>query len=288
MVGRPLSQRERIWRDLRVAAAGQPGGTTWPLWAPFDVALWDLWAKLQGLPLYRAIGGFRTELPLCLEGSAGIDPQTAANEAKKAEADGYRAYALAGTTSVIDVGVPRAQTDAALAAIGAAREAVAPGFPLLYAGAGPGPYKHLDALTIGRALDAADYTSFEDPLPAGDALALGQLAAELDTPVLATVAGVDAGRLAAQHLAGQTADLVRVAIPAAGGVTDVLKIARTAEAFGVNCEIDDGHGGAVAAHLVGALRNAMFLRWDASDNGATRRSAEGLSSPTRCSRATAR
>ncbi len=56
------------------------------------------------------------------------------------------------------------------------------------------------------------------------------------------------GRLAAQHLAGQTADLVRVAIPAAGGVTDVLKIARTAEAFGVNCEIDaddadDGHGG---------------------------------------------
>ncbi len=95
-----------------------------PLWAPFDVALWDLWAKLQGLPL-------------CLEGSAGIDPQTAANEAKKAEVDGYRAYALTGTTSVIDVGVPRAQTDAALAAIGAAREAVAPGFPLLYAGALP-------------------------------------------------------------------------------------------------------------------------------------------------------
>ena len=27
---------------------------------------------------------------------------------------------------------------------------------------------------------------------------------------------------------------------------------------------------------MGALRNAMLLRWDASDNGAARRSAEGL------------
>ena len=149
-------------------------------------------------------------------------------------------------------------------------------FPLLYGGVPAGG--HLEALAIGRALDDARYNWFEDPLPGADGEALGPLAAELDTPVLATVGGADAARQAAAHLSRQSADLIRVRIPDVGGITEALKIARAAEAFGVNCEIDpdDGNGGFAAAGLMGALRNAMFLLWVTGESGERARTADGL------------
>ena len=163
-----------------------------------------------------------------------------------------------------------------LDAVRAVREAVPADFPLLYRGVPAGG--HLEALGIGRALDEAGYTWFEDPLPGADGEALGRLAVELDTPVLATVGGPDAARQAAAHLSRQSADLIRVRIPDVGGVTEALKIARAAEAFGVNCEIDpdDGNGGFAAAGLMGAVRNAMFLLRETGESGERARTAGGL------------
>ena len=170
---------------------------------------------------------------------------------------------------------PAAVRKRVLEAVRAVRAAVPEDFPLLYRGV---PAGHLEALAIGRALDEAGYTWFEDPLPGADGEALGRLAAELDTPVLATVSGPDAGRQAAAHLSRQSADLIRVRVPDVGGITEALKIARAAEAFGVNCEIDsdDDNGGFAAAGLMGALRNAMFLLWVAGERGERARSADGL------------
>ena len=90
--------------------------------------------------------------------------------------------------------------------------------------------------------------------------------------------GPDAARQAAAHLSRQSADLIRVRIPDVGGITEALKIARAAEAFGVNCEIDpdDGNGGFAAAGLMGAVRNAMFLPWVTGESGERARTAGGL------------
>ena len=272
LVGRPLADRERLWRDLRAAAAGSdPAGL-----AGVDIALWDLWSKALRLPLYRAIGGFRTEIPVCLSGEAACDSDDAATEAAMAVRDGYRGYRVTGTVTPIGAKAPSAVRKRVLDAVRAVRDAVPPDFPLLYGGVPAGG--HLEALAIGRALDEARYTWFEDPLPGADGEALGRLAAELDTPVLATVGGPDAARQAAAHLSRQSADLIRVRIPDAGGITEALKIARAAEAFGVNCEIDpgDGNGGFAAAGLMGALRNAMFLLWVTGESGERARTADGL------------
>ncbi len=277
LVGRPLADRERIRRDLRAAAAGSdPAGL-----AGADIALWDLWSKALGLPLYRVIGGFRTRVPVCLAGEAACDSRDAAAEASAAEAagaerDGYRGYRVAGAATAIGAQAPAAVRKRVLAAVRAVREAVAPDYPLLYRGAPAGG--GLEALAIGRALDQAGYTWFEDPLPGADGEALRRLAADLDTPVLATVSGPGAGRQAAGHLARQSADLIRVRVPAVGGITAALKIARAAEAFGVNCEIDpdDGNGGLAAAGIMGAVRNAMFLLWEPGGRGDRARAAGGL------------
>ena len=269
LVGRPLADRERLWRDLRAAAAGSdPAGL-----AGVDIALWDLWSKALRLPLYRAIGGFRTEIPACLSGEAACDTDDAATEAAMAVREGYRGYRVAGTATAIGAKAPAAVSKRVLDAIGAVRDAVPPDFPLVYGGVPAGG--HLEALAIGRVLDDARYTWFEDPLPGADGEALGRLAAELDTPVLATVRGPDAARQAAAHLSRQSADLIRVRIPDVGGITEALKIARAAEAFGVNCEIDpdDGNGGFAAAGLMGAVRNAMFLL---CESGERARTADGL------------
>ncbi len=271
LVGRPLADRERLWRDLRAAAAGSdPAGL-----AGVDIALWDLWSKALRLPLHRAIGGFRTEIPACLAGEAACDSDDAAAEAAGAVRDGYRGYRVMGTATPIGAKAPAAVRKRVLNAIRAVREAVPADFPLLCGGPADG---HLEALAIGRALDEAGYTWFEDPLPGADGEALGRLAAELDTPILATVGGPDAARQAAAHLSRQSADLIRVRIPDVGGVTEALKIARAAEAFGVNCEIDpdDDNGGFAAAGLIGALRNAMFLLWVTGDRGDRARTAGGL------------
>jgi len=231
LVGRPLADRERLWRDLRAAAAGSdPAGL-----AGVDIALWDLWSAALRLPLYRAIGGFRTEIPACLSGEAACASDDAATEAAGAFRDGYRGYRVSGTTTPIGAKAPAAVRKRVLDSVRAVREAVPADFALLYGGPAEG---HLEALAIGRALDEAGYTWFEDPLPGADGEALGRLGADLDTPVLATVGGPDAARQAAAHLSRQSADLIRVRIPDVGGVTEALKIARAAEAFGVNCEID--------------------------------------------------
>ena len=270
LVGRPLADRERLWRDLRAAAGSDPAGL-----AGVDIALWDLWSKALRLPLYRAIGGFRTKIPACLAGTAAGDSDDAAAEAAMAVRDGYRGYRVAGTAVSIGAKAPAAMRKRVLDAIRAVRDAVPEDFPLLYGVPAGG---HLEALAIGRALDEARYTWFEDPLPGADGEALGRLAAELDTPVLATVGGPDAARQAAAHLSRQSADLIRVRIPDVGGITEALKIARAAEAFGVNCEIDpdDGNGGFAAAGLMGAVRNAMFLSWVTGERGERARTAGGL------------
>ncbi len=272
LVGRPLADRERLWRDLRAAAAGSdPAGL-----AGVDIALWDLWSKAMGLPLYRAIGGFRTEIPVCLSGEAACDSDDAATEAAMAVRDGYLGYRVTGTFTSIGATAPSAVRKRVLDAVRAVRDAVPPDFPLVYRGVPAGG--HLEALAIGRALDDARYTWVEDPLPGADGEALGRLAAELDTPVLATVGGPDAARQAAAHLSRQSADLIRVRIPDVGGITEALKIARAAEAFGVNCEIDpaDGNGGFATTSLMGAVRNAMFLLWVTGESGDRARTAGGL------------
>ena len=48
-------------------------GSTPASWGYVDIALGDLFAKAQGLPLFRAIGGFRDRLPVYLSPRFGDD-----------------------------------------------------------------------------------------------------------------------------------------------------------------------------------------------------------------------
>ena len=234
--------RERIWLAFNEADGGVPSA----LRACIDVALWDLTAKAAGQPIHRHVNGFRNRIPVCRRGAERNSAEEIVEEAQEARRAGFRAYkfdALLDEESLVNL-------------IHDVRRAVGPDFCLLFDGRTRWIIDK--AIRIGRALDDADFFCFDRPRPDNDFSGGRQVAAALDTPISM---GVSSPMEAAQVMAAQAADHVRTGVARAGGMTDVLKAARCAEAFGAYCHLD-GFGicdGFAHLHLAGTIRNTPFL-----------------------------
>lgn len=256
LLGASPWERERLWQTLK--REGRRAGLPPATWGVVDIALWDLLGKMQNLPAFRVIGGFRDRLPAYLRGNSDFGLEEMANQARKARDEGFWGYE-------ITVG---SEGDSA-ALVRNLRQAVGEKFRLLCNGD-----QSLDlkaALSLGRALDEIDAHWFEDPLRDHDLTGLQKLSDALDTPVVAG-AFLDGSILAGPRaLTTRAVDRLRATIPTTGGITDVLKLARGAEALGMNCEIDWDRRCAphAAAHLLGAVRNAEFIPCDAAAGGTT-------------------
>jgi L-alanine-DL-glutamate epimerase-like enolase superfamily enzyme len=242
--------RERLW----LAFNEVDGSLSADLRACIDVALWDLAAKAAGQSVHRHVNGFRNRIPVCRWGAERESAEEIVAEAQEAQGAGFRAYkfdVFLDEESLVDL-------------IGDVRRAVGPDFCLLLDGR---TRLVIDqAIRIGRSLDAADFFCFDRPRPDSDTFGGRQLAAALDTP---TSMGVSSPMEAAQVMTTQAADHVRTGVTRVGGMTDVLKAARCAEAFGAYCHLD-GLGicdGFAHLHLAGAIRNTPFL--EMSENEAS-------------------
>jgi L-alanine-DL-glutamate epimerase-like enolase superfamily enzyme len=239
-------ERDRLWRACR--EAGRAAGLTPASWGHVDIALWDLFAKAQELPLFRAVGGFRDRIPVVRRGSETTDPETVTAEAVAARDEGAWGYSLS-----------LASAETAMALLPSLRQAVGPGFRLLCDGG-----QRLDleqALRIGRSLEAIEGHWFAEPVRDGDLVALQKLSDALELPVVAGAFIGDSILAGTRALTTRAVDRVRVTLPDTGGFTEALKLARGAEALQMNCEVDWGPacGPYAAAHLMGAVRNAELL-----------------------------
>ncbi len=243
--------RERIWRAFNEVDGGVPSD----LRACIDVALWDLTAKAAGQPVHRHVNGFRNRIPVCRRGAERNSAAEIVEEAKEAQRAGFRGYkfdALLDEESLVNL-------------IRDVRRAVGADFCLLFDGRTRWVIDQ--AIRIGRALDAADFFCFDQPRPDRDMSGGRQVAAAIDTP---TSMGVSSPMEAAQVMAAQAADHIRTGATRAGGMTDVLKAARCAEAFGAYCHLD-GSGicdGFAHLHLAGTIRNTPFLEVSAGPSSA--------------------
>ena len=247
--------RERTWWAMK-----DPGeGLSASLRALIDVALWDLSAKIAGRPLFRHLGGFRDRVPVCRSGTAaGTDRTDRAaseivQEAKDAQQAGYGAYRFGirtDETSLIQL-------------VHEVRAAVGPEFPLVLDGRARCVID--EAIRIGRALDEADFFYYDRPRPPGDHSGGKQVAGEIDTP---TSTEVSSPIEASQVMSAGSADHIRTDVQSCGGLTDVLKLARCAEAFGAYCHLG-GFGicdGFAHLQLAGALRNTPFIETTGLEN----------------------
>ena len=240
--GGSVWERDRLWRACR--EAGRQAGLTPASWGHVDIALWDLFAKAQGLPLFRAIGGFRDRIPIYRIGSQTTDIDVVVGEALAARNAGAFGYGLQAVCAEATPDLLRAL-----------RKEVGPEFRILCDG---GQRFDLEgALRIGRALEAIDGHWFAEPLRDGDVTALQKLSDALSLPVVAGAFMGDSILAGTRALTTRVVDRVRMVLPDGGGITEALKLARGAEALQMNCEM---HGNLhAAAHLMGAVRNAELL-----------------------------
>ena len=209
--------------------------------AAVDMALYDLWAKAQGKPLYQLLGGART--------SFKTDITISVNPVDQMVADSLDAVQQGFDILKIKVGKEGLADVERMAAI---RAAVGPEVKLRV-DANQG-WTAEQSVAIIRAMEdkGLNIELVEQPVPAHDLAGLKAVTAAVDTPILADEA-VFSCYDAANLIEQKAADLINIKLMKTGGIHNALKICRMAEEHGVECMIgcmlESRLSVAAAAHL---------------------------------------
>ena len=249
-LGRNPLDREKAWHEFRVA------DRWWghlPIYAygPFDTCLWLLSAEAAGQPLYRYLGAYRESVPVYGSSMILANPADYVDEALRAKAEGLKAYKLH---------TPGRDLDEDIEAHRLVREAVGPDFTLM---SDPVSMYNLEqAIRFGRELERLGYYWLEEPLYDEDFHGLRELTRTLEITMVGTEVLAKHPYSVAEVISTRVVDRVRADVSWTGGVTGVMKTARLAEAFGVNCEIHTAifHPcELVNLHCAAAVKNCDFF-----------------------------
>ena len=191
--------------------------------AAVDIALWDLYGKSLGVPVYRMLGGNRRQITTDITISVN-DPEEMARDAREAVRRGY-------DTLKVKVGVDPSLDVERLSAV---RKA-----------AGPDVRLRIDANQAWRPREAVRILNemqarglglelVEQPVAAQDLEGLAYVTRHSDVPVLADES-VFSPRDALTVMQTHAADLINIKLMKCGGLTNALRIASAAEIYGVEC-----------------------------------------------------
>jgi D-arabinonate dehydratase/D-galactarolactone cycloisomerase len=191
-----------------------------------DIALWDVAARLAGVPVCTLLGGaFRDRVPLYASGVVGLrdgadDEGRVADEARRFAAAGFH-----GVKVAIGHGV-----DLDVRSLEIVREAI--GGRLLLADAAA-RYDLPQARRLARRVDELDLLLLEAPLPAELRSGYAALARHVTTPISNDLLGARWDWV--DLLRDDAVSVVQPDVSRAGGLTECRRIASIAEAFGVGC-----------------------------------------------------
>lgn len=236
----------RLWHEMWRRHRGAPPRTI----GAVDVALWDIAGKVCGQPIHRLLGSCREQVPAYASSASYPAAEDYANEAVSFQARGWTAYKIH----------PRGDPKEDIRICRAVREAVGDEMVLMLDAIWA--YSYEDALRVGRAIEALDYFWYEDPLAEEDVYGCVKLRSKLDIPILATEYA-PAGLYGMQQFILQGAtDMLRGDVAVKGGITPMMMIAHTAEAFRMKCEIH--HGGnslnnVANLHVTMAINNCDYF-----------------------------
>ena len=218
IVGRDAGQIAAVTDDLQrtLHGVGRGGPTIYAL-SGIDIALWDIAGKAAGLPLYRLLGGSRTDdLPAYASLLRYAEPRAVARYTREALERGYRHIKIHEIT---------------LPAIAAAREAAGPGIPLMVDT--NCPWTVAEAVAMARAMRPLDIHWLEEPVwPPENLAGLAEVRARGGLP---TAAGENYGTAWEFRRAFEAGALTyaQPSVTKIGGVTELRRVMTLAESFGV-------------------------------------------------------
>lgn len=240
---------EAMHRTLR--NAGRPGVAAGALSA-VDIALWDLKARLLGLPLVRLLGAARAAVPVY--GSGGFTTYDDQEQDRR-----LRAW-------VEEQGIPRVKIKIGeswghavqrdLRRVEQARRSIG-GDARLFVDAN-GAYAAKQAVRIACHLDDQDVTWFEEPVSSDDLPGLARIRDAVTIEVTAGEYGYTLPYFRHMLDAGAV-DCLQADVTRCGGVTVWLRAAALAEAAGL--EISGHCAPHVHAHAAAAVPNLRHLEW---------------------------
>lgn len=222
LIGQDPLNHERIWSSLYVPKlVGRRGLSTRTI-SGIDIALWDIKAKVAGLPLYKLLGGFRDRVPAYIAGGYyGIGKTL--NDLQK-EVSGYMETGVKGVK--IKVGALSFREDAAR--VKAVREAIGPDrFLMLDANCA---YKSHQAIQFAKMVEEYDIYCLEEPVSADDYAGMKRIAQATSIPLAAgeneyTKYGFR------DLIATQAVPILNPAPFLNGGITETLKLAALSQAY---------------------------------------------------------
>ena len=208
------------------------------------MALYDLWGKVLGQPLWRLLGGYRPSFQTDITISVNPVPQMVA-DSLAAVKEGYRILKVkVGKEGMADI--PR---------IAAIREAVGPDVSIRV-DANQG-WTVKDSIRIISAMEdrGLEIELVEQPVPARDLEGMARITQAVYTPILADES-VFSPADAVEIIRRGAADLINIKLMKTGGIHEALKICGIASLYGVDCMmgcmLESKLAVSAAAHLCAA------------------------------------
>ncbi len=255
-VGTDSWMTEDLWARLyqRTLLLGRRGAGLRAMSA-LDIALWDLNAKLTGVPLYRLLGGYRSDIPVYASGgyySAGDPLQDLENE--------IGAYLARGYTSVkIKVGGQPLAVDAARVKL--VREMIGPEGRVAL-DANNAWTSLIDALRAAERFAPYDPWWLEEPFLPDAAANFAELAKR--TPIPLATGELESTRWPfRQFLDERSVHIIQADATVCGGVTEWRRIAQMAAGFDV--PVAPHWAPEIHSHLVAASPNGLAIEYFTPD-----------------------
>lgn len=240
--------------DAMVKAVRNAGrvGTVGYAISAVDIALWDLKARLLGLPLHRLLGVIHADVPVY--GSGGFTSYGPARLDKQLsgwvhEQHIPRVKIKIGESWGRETARDLARMAQARATIGADVE--------LYVDANGG-YTAKQAIRVMEAAAELDIRWFEEPVTSDDLDGLRQLCGAVRADVTAGEYGYDLTYFARMCAAGAV-NCVQADVTRCGGITEWQRVAAVAAAH--HLEISGHCAPHLHAHVAAATPNARHLEW---------------------------
>ncbi|GAB4055313.1 D-galactarolactone cycloisomerase [Catellatospora paridis] len=237
---------ERMYAAMRVR--GHDSGFWLEAIAGVDIALWDAWGRTLGQPVHRLLGGaFRTAVPVYASGIPAAPTGSGDAGLAAVRQTAQRLRDAGWTAAKVAIGVTPERDLASVAEVAAV-------LPTVYADAA-GQYDLRQALHVGRGLQELGVGFFEMPVPPEQLDDYRTLAARLDLPL--ALDSLANRHRALEFLRAGALHVLQPDVCRAGGITETMRIAVLADAFGAQATPHVSIGSAV--HFAASLQCAAAM-----------------------------